>query len=92
MKNQICKKELTKLYSSIQFINPSDNQQFGRWNKECGLSVLVHLLSVYTPNSRPSIYFRAKVSFDVNIIGNQIVKSNFKVKEIRGGKRLQFDR
>lgn len=82
MKNQNCNKNLTKLYSSTQFVEPADSKEFGKWDKDCTLKILVHLLSVYTPSSGPNIYFRAKVTLDVNVVGNMYQKSNIKVKEI----------
>jgi len=78
-----CKKNLTKLYSSVNFSNPEDSKSFGKWDIDSKLKALVHFVGEYTNGAQPSIYFKAKVTLDAVVNNNgTISKSNIVVKDI----------
>jgi len=78
-----CEKNLTKLYSSVNFSNPEDSKSFGKWDIDSKLKALVHFVGEYTNGAQPSIYFKAKVTLDavVSKFGT-VTKSNIVVKDI----------
>lgn len=78
-----CEKKLIKLYSSINFANPSDTKVFGKWDIDSKLKVLTHMTGEYSKNGQPNIYFKAKVTLDANVSKLGVVsKSNILVKDI----------
>ena len=81
---QSCKKKnLTKLYSSINFSKPKDTKSFGKWDIDSKLKVLIHFVGEYKNNSQPNIFFKAKVTLDAVVNKTGIVsKSNIIVKDI----------
>jgi hypothetical protein len=78
-----CKKNLTKLYSSINFSNPEDSKSFGKWDIDSKLKALVHFVGEYTNGTQPSIYFKAKVTLDAVVSKTgTVTKSNIVVKDV----------
>lgn len=72
MKEKNCEKKLIKLYSSINFSNPTDTKVF--YKQECHnyrkLKTLIHFVGEYNSGNKPIIYFRAKVLLSSNIRTN----------------------
>lgn len=72
MKNNNCKKKIIKLYSSINFSNPTDTKAF--YKQECHscrkLKSLIHFVGEYNSGIKPTIYFRAKILLSSNIRTN----------------------
>jgi hypothetical protein len=78
-----CEKNLTKLYSSVNFSNPEDSKSFGKWDIDSKLKVLVHFVGEYINDVQPSIYFKAKVTLDAVVCkSGKVTKSNIVVKDI----------
>lgn len=78
-----CEKNLTKLYSSVNFTNPEDSKSFGKWDIDSKLKALIHFVGEYTNGAQPNIYFKAKVTLDAVVKKNGTVsKSNIVVKDI----------
>ena len=78
-----CEKKLIKLYSSVNFSNPSDTKVFGKWDIDSKLKVLTHMTGEYSKNGQPNIYFKAKVTLDATVSKLGVVsKSNIVVKDI----------
>lgn len=85
MEKNNCKKKLVKLYSSVNFSNPTDTKEF--YSMECNkckkLKTLIHFLGEYNSINNPKIYFRAKILLSSNIItdGNS-QKYNISITDI----------
>ncbi len=80
---KFCEKKLIKLYSSINFDNPSDTKVFGKWDIDSKLKVLTHMTGEYSKNSQPNIYFKAKITLDATVSNlGDVSKSNIVVKDI----------
>ena len=78
-----CEKNLTKLYSSVNFSNPEDSKSFGKWDIDSKLKALIHFVGEYANGAQPNIYFKAKVTLDAVVKKNGTVsKSNIVVKDI----------
>ena len=78
-----CEKNLTKLYSSVNFTNPEDSKSFGKWDIDSKLKALIHFVGEYANGAQPNIYFKAKVTLDAVVKKNGTVsKSNIVVKDI----------
>ena len=77
------KKNLTKLYSSVNFSNPEDSKSFGKWDIDSKLKALVHFVGEYNNGVQPNIYFKAKVTLDAVVSKTgTVTKSNIVVKDI----------
>lgn len=78
-----CKNKLVKLYSSVNFKDPADSKNFGKWDICSKLKILIHFVGQYSKENQPDIYFKAKVTLDasVNEIG-EVKKCNICVKDI----------
>jgi len=83
-----CEKNLTKLYSSVNFSNPEDYKSFGKWDIDSKLKALIHFVGEYTKceytnGVQPNIYFKAKVTLDAVVNKNgTVTKSNIVIKDI----------
>ena len=74
MKENSCEKKLIKLYSSVNFTNPSDKKIFykSKHNNCKKLKTLIHFVGEFINGNQPNIYFKAKITLNANVKTNGI--------------------
>lgn len=78
-----CEKKLINLYSSTNFVNPSDSKCFGKWDVDAKLKSLINFTGEFKSANQPNIYFKAKVKLNTNIdASGTIIKSNVVINDI----------
>lgn len=77
------KKNVIKLYSSVNFSDPVDSKEIKKWNEDSKLKALIHFIGEYNATDQPVIYFKASVTFDASVDNLGVVtKNNILVKDI----------